>query len=144
MFLRQEDFAAVVRTTPLISLDFIVENGQGEILLGQRLNRPAQGYWFVPGGRVCIDSRAVEALADLTLGFGYKGVAGAKNFIHFRYGLAAEGQSGNRLRAADVKDFLHATQLRRIEDFISDGRRRAQNHVLTSRNARRRRQHQHR
>lgn len=50
MFLRQEDFAAVVRTTPLISLDFIVENGQGEILLGQRLNRPAQGYWFVPGG----------------------------------------------------------------------------------------------
>ncbi|EEC3243769.1 GDP-mannose mannosyl hydrolase, partial [Salmonella enterica] len=24
MFLRQEDFAAVVRTTPLISLDFIV------------------------------------------------------------------------------------------------------------------------
>ncbi|EAZ9414948.1 GDP-mannose mannosyl hydrolase, partial [Salmonella enterica subsp. enterica serovar Typhimurium] len=47
MFLRQEDFAAVVRATPLISLDFIVENGQGEILLGQRLNRPAQGYWFV-------------------------------------------------------------------------------------------------
>ncbi|ECR9738324.1 GDP-mannose mannosyl hydrolase, partial [Salmonella enterica] len=26
MFLRQEDFAAVVRATPLISLDFIVEN----------------------------------------------------------------------------------------------------------------------
>ncbi|ECA5875006.1 GDP-mannose mannosyl hydrolase, partial [Salmonella enterica subsp. enterica] len=25
MFLRQEDFAAVVRATPLISLDFIVE-----------------------------------------------------------------------------------------------------------------------
>ncbi|KDS03655.1 glycosyl transferase in colanic acid biosynthesis [Salmonella enterica subsp. enterica serovar Heidelberg str. RI-11-014316] len=40
----------MVRATPLISLDFIVENGQGEILLGQRLNRPAQGYWFVAGG----------------------------------------------------------------------------------------------
>lgn len=52
MFLRQEDFAAVVRATPLISLDFIVENGRGEILLGQRLNRPAQGYWFVPGAGV--------------------------------------------------------------------------------------------
>ncbi len=35
----------------LISLDFIVENGRG-ILLGQRLNRPAQGYWFVPGAGV--------------------------------------------------------------------------------------------
>ncbi len=57
MFLRQEDFAAVVRTTPLISLDFIVENGQGEILLGQRLNRPAQGYWFVPGGGGCAKTK---------------------------------------------------------------------------------------
>ncbi|EFD4227458.1 GDP-mannose mannosyl hydrolase, partial [Escherichia coli] len=26
MFLRQEDFATVVRSTPLVSLDFIVEN----------------------------------------------------------------------------------------------------------------------
>ncbi|HBX1218944.1 TPA: GDP-mannose mannosyl hydrolase [Salmonella enterica] len=66
MFLRQEDFAAVVRTTPLISLDFIVENGQGEILLGQRLNRPAQGYWFVPGGRVCKDETLEAAFARLT------------------------------------------------------------------------------
>ncbi|EJH2659220.1 GDP-mannose mannosyl hydrolase [Salmonella enterica] len=66
MFLRQEDFAAVVRTTPLISLDFIVENGQGEILLGQRLNRPAQGYWFVPGGRVCKDETLEAAFERLT------------------------------------------------------------------------------
>lgn len=52
MFLRQEDFATVVRSTPLVSLDLIVENAQGEFLLGKRLNRPAQGFWFVPGGRV--------------------------------------------------------------------------------------------
>ena len=49
MFLRQEDFATVVRSTPLVSLDFIVENSRGEFLLGKRTNRPAQGYWFVPG-----------------------------------------------------------------------------------------------
>ena len=48
MFLRQEDFATVVRSTPLVSLDFIVENSRGEFLLGKRTNRPAQGYWFVP------------------------------------------------------------------------------------------------
>ncbi|ELL8702496.1 GDP-mannose mannosyl hydrolase, partial [Escherichia coli] len=52
MFLRQEDFATVVRSTPLVSLDFIAENSRGEFLLGKRTNRPAQGYWFVPGGRV--------------------------------------------------------------------------------------------
>ena len=39
MFLRQEDFATVVRSTPLVSLDLIVENAQGEFLLGKRLNR---------------------------------------------------------------------------------------------------------
>ncbi|HCL5083878.1 TPA: GDP-mannose mannosyl hydrolase, partial [Salmonella enterica] len=66
MFLRKEDFAAVVRTTPLIALDFIVENDQGEILLGQRLNRPAQGYWFVPGGRVCKDETLEAAFERLT------------------------------------------------------------------------------
>lgn len=44
----------------------IVENGQGEILLGQRLNRPAQGYWFVPGGRVCKDETLETAFARLT------------------------------------------------------------------------------
>ena len=36
MFLRQEDFATVVRSTPLVSLDFIVENSRGEFLLGKR------------------------------------------------------------------------------------------------------------
>lgn len=52
MFLSQEDFATVVRSTPLISIDLIVENERGEFLLGKRTNRPAQGFWFVPGGRV--------------------------------------------------------------------------------------------
>lgn len=33
--LRQEDFATVVRSTPLVSLDFIVENSRGEFLLGK-------------------------------------------------------------------------------------------------------------
>lgn len=44
MFLSQQDFARVVRATPLISLDLIVENPRGEVLLGRRTNRPAQGY----------------------------------------------------------------------------------------------------
>ncbi len=48
--LRQEDFATVVRSTPLAPLDFIVENSRGEFLLGKRTNRPAQGYRFVPEG----------------------------------------------------------------------------------------------
>ena len=71
MFLRQEDFATVVRSTPLVSIDLIVENTQGEFLLGKRLNRPAQGYWFVPGGRVQKNeplSATFERLTEAELG----------------------------------------------------------------------------
>ena len=66
MFLSQEDFATVVRSTPLISIDLIVENERGEFLLGQRTNRPAQGYWLVPGGRVQKDETLENAFARLT------------------------------------------------------------------------------
>ena len=66
MFLSQEDFATVVRSTPLISIDLIVENARGEFLLGKRTNRPAQGYWFVPGGRVQKDEPLAQAFERLT------------------------------------------------------------------------------
>jgi colanic acid biosynthesis protein WcaH len=66
MFLTPEDFATVVRSTPLISLDLIVENAEGEFLLGKRNNRPAQGYWFVPGGRVQKDELLADAFMRLT------------------------------------------------------------------------------
>lgn len=39
MFLSQEDFATVVRSTPLISIDLIVENERGEFLL--ETNQPS-------------------------------------------------------------------------------------------------------
>lgn len=66
MFLSQEDFATVVRATPLISIDLVVENLAGEYLLGLRTNRPAQGFWFVPGGRVQKDETLADAFARLT------------------------------------------------------------------------------
>jgi len=66
MFLSQEDFATVGRATPLISIDLIVENARGEFLLGKRTNRPAQGYWFVPGGRVQKDEPLAQAFERLT------------------------------------------------------------------------------
>ncbi len=67
MFLRQEDFATVVRSTPLVSLDFIVETVAAKALLGKRTNRPAQGYWFVPGGRVQKDETLEAAFERLTM-----------------------------------------------------------------------------
>ena len=42
----------VVERAPLVSIDLIVTNAQGEVLLGWRNNKPAQHCWFVPGGVV--------------------------------------------------------------------------------------------
>ncbi|HHT0105258.1 TPA: GDP-mannose mannosyl hydrolase [Raoultella planticola] len=50
--LTDEEFISVINLTPLISIDFIVKNDREEILLGKRVNSPARGYYFVPGGRV--------------------------------------------------------------------------------------------
>lgn len=52
MFLDNNTFETVIDSTPLISIDLVVKNPQGQALLGFRTNRPAQGYWFVPGGRI--------------------------------------------------------------------------------------------
>ncbi|WP_368164179.1 GDP-mannose mannosyl hydrolase [Aeromonas sp. R6-2] len=65
-WLDKVQFQQIVAATPLISLDLIVRNGQGQVLLGRRLNRPAQGYWFVPGGRVRKDERLDAAFWRLT------------------------------------------------------------------------------
>ena len=67
MFLDKETFTTVLQSTPLVALDFIVYNALGQVLLGQRLNRPAQGYWFVPGGRIYKNEAIAAAFGRLTL-----------------------------------------------------------------------------
>ncbi|CAB3753887.1 GDP-mannose mannosyl hydrolase [Paraburkholderia solisilvae] len=59
------EFLSVVSNTPLIALDLILPDEQGRYLLGRRVNRPAQGAWFVPGGRVRKDERLDDAFARL-------------------------------------------------------------------------------
>jgi len=55
MFLSRDIFSCVVENTPLISIDLIVKNQHNQILLGKRVNEPACGFWFVPGGRIYKD-----------------------------------------------------------------------------------------
>ncbi|NOI36278.1 GDP-mannose mannosyl hydrolase [Vibrio cyclitrophicus] len=60
-----ESFKTIIESTPLISIDLIVRNSEGKVLLGKRLNRPAQGYWFVPGGRIVKDEPFITAFSRL-------------------------------------------------------------------------------
>lgn len=65
-WLEATTFETVVASTPLISIDLLVENERGEFLLGLRRNRPAQGFWFVPGGRVLKGETLDAAFKRLT------------------------------------------------------------------------------
>ena len=64
--LEPDEFAEAVRLSPLVSIDLIVNNKNGEILLGLRTNEPAKGFWFVPGGRILKDERIPEAFERIT------------------------------------------------------------------------------
>ncbi|MGA9700510.1 GDP-mannose mannosyl hydrolase [Pseudomonas sp.] len=52
MWLDLPTFHTVVASTPLVAIDLVVRNSRGDALLGLRVNRPAYGFWFVPGGRI--------------------------------------------------------------------------------------------
>ena len=60
-------FKTIIEHTPLVSIDLVVYNQKGQVLLGYRNNRPAQGYWFVPGGRIQKDESMSAAFRRLTL-----------------------------------------------------------------------------
>lgn len=63
--LPKEVLIEVVRSAPLVSIDLIARRPDGAVLLGYRRNRPAQGFWFVPGGRILKGERMAEALVRI-------------------------------------------------------------------------------
>ena len=66
-------FLTVVAHAPLVSIDLVVRNAGGKILVGRRTNEPAKGTWFVPGGRIWKDEtldEAFERIARVELGPG--------------------------------------------------------------------------
>ncbi len=64
--LSREDFLEVVRNAPLVSIDLVVRDPRGRVLLGLRNNRPARGWWFVPGGVIRKDERLEQAFRRIS------------------------------------------------------------------------------
>ena len=60
-YLKDDIFKTVIDSTPLVSIDLIVKK-KGKILLGKRINKPAQGYWFTLGGRVHKNEKIRESI----------------------------------------------------------------------------------
>jgi len=81
-----ETFKTIIKSTPLVSIDLIVRNPEGNVLLGKRTNRPAQGFWFVPGGRILKDEsfeQAFNRLVNIELGLSNQQVTFLGTYQHF-------------------------------------------------------------
>lgn len=66
MYLNHEQLETVVELTPLVSIDLFIVNAANEVLVGYRNNRPAQGYWFVPGGRILKNETFEQAFTRIS------------------------------------------------------------------------------
>lgn len=69
--LAQDDFRRAVQMLPLVSIDLLLRDAEGRYLTGLRSNPPAQGAWFVPGGRIRKNetlARALQRIAREELG----------------------------------------------------------------------------
>lgn len=65
MKLTKEELLEIVKKAPLVSIDLIIKNFDGEILLGLRKNEPAKGKWFVPGGRIEKSKKVSIAFSEI-------------------------------------------------------------------------------
>ena len=113
MLLNAEKFLGLVDAAPLVAMDLVLVRGGSEILLGQRNNRPAQGYWFVPGGRIRKNEpmqRALARVAREELGLELDGLAQAPvhmgAYQHF-YGDCFAGDVGVSTHYVVMGNLVH-------------------------------------
>ena len=80
-FLPLPEFERAVGALPLVSVDWVMLNPSGQMLLGHRRNAPARHWWFTPGGRVRknepLDS-CLQRVAVSELGLHASDVQGAR------------------------------------------------------------------
>jgi colanic acid biosynthesis protein WcaH len=66
VYLSKPVFETVISSAPLVSVDLVVRNTSGQYLVGLRQNRPAKGFWFVPGGRILKNESVADAFKRIT------------------------------------------------------------------------------
>jgi len=60
-----KEWEACVKSMPIFGIDLIIVLEEERVLMGKRLNKPAKGKFFVPGGRVYKDESRAEAFSRI-------------------------------------------------------------------------------
>jgi len=67
LYLDRQQLLDAIALTPLTSIDLVVKDPNGRVLMGLRMNEPARGTWFVPGGRICKGETLEAAFSRISL-----------------------------------------------------------------------------
>ena len=59
--LSEETWRTCVNSIPIFGIDMIIFSQKYGVLMGNRINNPAKGNLFVPGGRVYKNERIIDA-----------------------------------------------------------------------------------
>ena len=51
-YLEDHKWKICVDNVPIYAIDLIIYLKEGKLLMGKRINNPAKGFLFVPGGRI--------------------------------------------------------------------------------------------
>lgn len=80
--LPRDAFLAVVRDTPLVAIDLVIQDENDQYLFGLRRNLPARDFWFVPGGRILKDETLDQAFVRLcAVEIGYETQRASATFL---------------------------------------------------------------
>lgn len=62
MRLPVDEYRRILRAVPIVCVDCLVANGEGQYLLVKRRNEPMKGEYWVPGGRVHKNEKLADAV----------------------------------------------------------------------------------
>jgi len=82
--LSYEDFLESLRLAPRVSVELVIEDGEGHLLLTKRTRSPFENYWHLPGGFLLKGERLAECcgrIAQEELGIDLENSAG--EFVGF-------------------------------------------------------------
>ncbi len=64
--LEKKEFIQVIKNAPLVSIDLVICSQDYKLLMGLRVNEPAAGSWFVPGGCIRKNETLEQAFNRIT------------------------------------------------------------------------------
>ncbi len=86
--LSEEIWRSCVNSIPIFGIDMIIFSRKYGVLMGRRINNPAKGKLFVPGGRVYKNERIIDAfnrilLSETGLTFSFNKTTSIGLYEHF-------------------------------------------------------------